>query len=262
MPSDIKQLRSLLGGLTPYRNFLPNMARLIRPITALLKKGAAFDFTSAMENTVRALLVELAAPAILVYPDWDGVIDTTRPFRLHCDTSTAGLGATLEQEQPDGSIRPIVYISRASLDNEQNWTAMELKTGCVVWGIRRLRRYLFGVYNVGEKPTVILLLFLFLTFSVLVANPKKLLRSILHGGQSRSWSAEQGKESKIKSLAAYPPPHTHTHTARSEKVNKITRRIYRRYAGLGRSRVRTRVPSARRLGQWVRLRKILHSRLR
>ena len=104
MPTDIKQLRSLLGGLSYYRMFLPNMARLIRPITVLLKKGAAFDFTPAMEVTVRALLAELAAPPILVFPDWDAVIDTSRPFRLHCD----------EQEQPDGSIRPIVYISRAS----------------------------------------------------------------------------------------------------------------------------------------------------
>ena len=147
MPSDIKQLRSLLGGLSYYRKFLPNMARLIRSITALLKKGAAFDFTSAMEYTVRALLAELAAPPILVFLDWDTVIDTTRPFRLHCDASTAGLRATLEQEQPDGSIRPIVYISRATLDNEQNWTPMELEAGCVVWSIRRLRRYLFGVYS-------------------------------------------------------------------------------------------------------------------
>ena len=48
-----------------------------------------------------------------------------------------------------------------------------------------------------------MLLLLFLTFSVLVANPKK---TTLHDGQSRSWSAEQGKENKIKSLAAYPPP--------------------------------------------------------
>ena len=47
------------------------------------------------------------------------------------------------------------------------------------------------------------LLLLFLTFSVLVANPKK---TILHGGQSCSWSAEQGKENKRKRLAAYPPP--------------------------------------------------------
>ena len=146
MSSDIKQLRSLLGGLSYYRKFLPNMDRLTRPITALLKKGAAFDFTSAMEDTVRALPAELAAPPILVFPDWDAVIDTSRPFRRHCDASTAGLGATLEQEQPDGSIRPIVYISRATLDNEQNWIPMEPEAGCVVWSIRRLRRYLFGVY--------------------------------------------------------------------------------------------------------------------
>ena len=145
MPTDIKQLRSLLGGLSYYRKFLPNMACRIRPITALLKKGAAFDFPSTMEDTARALLAELATPPILVFPDWDAVVDTSRPFRLHCDASTAGLGATLEQEQPDGSIRSIVYISRATLDNEQNWTPMELEAGCVVWGIRRLRRYLFGM---------------------------------------------------------------------------------------------------------------------
>ena len=120
MPTDINKLRSLLGGLSYYRKFLPNMARRIRPITALLKKGVAFDFTSTMEDTVRALLAELAAPPIPVFTGWDAVIDTSRPFRLHCDASTAGLGATLEQEQPDGSIRPIVYISRATLDNEQN----------------------------------------------------------------------------------------------------------------------------------------------
>ena len=146
MPTDIKQLRSLLGGLRYYRKFLPNMAHHIRPVTALLKKGAAFEFTSAMEDTVCTLLAELAAPPILVFPDWDAVIDSSRPFRLHCDASTAGLGTTLEQEQPDGSIRPIVYISRATLDNEQNWTPVELEAGCVVWSIRRLRRYLFGVY--------------------------------------------------------------------------------------------------------------------
>ena len=109
MSTDIKQLRSLLGGLSYYRRFLPNMARRIRPI-------------------------------------WDAVIVTSRPFDLHCDASTAGLGATLEQDQPDGSIRPIVYISRATLDKEQNWTPMELEAGCVVWSIRRLRHYLFGVY--------------------------------------------------------------------------------------------------------------------
>ena len=37
-----------------------------------------------------------------------------------------------------------------------------------------------------------------------------------HGGQSRSWSAEQGKENKIKGWQHTRPPPT-THAARSEK---------------------------------------------
>ena len=93
---------------------------------------------------------------------------------------------------------------------------------------------------------------------ILVANPKK---TTLHGGQSRSWSAEQGKEKKKKkSLAARPPPPPTLLVRRKQK--KITRRIRmsRRYAGwrcasLGPSRVRTRIPTTRRLGQWVSLRK-------
>lgn len=45
------------------------------PITDLLKEGAEFDFTSAVEDTVRVLHVELAAPPIVVLLDWDRVID-------------------------------------------------------------------------------------------------------------------------------------------------------------------------------------------
>ena len=80
-----------------------------------------------MKAAVRALPAELAAPPILVFPDRDAVIDKSRPFRLHCDASTDGLGATLEQEQTDGSIQTIVYISRATLVNERNWTPMKLE---------------------------------------------------------------------------------------------------------------------------------------
>ena len=118
---------------------------------------------------------------------------------------------------------------------------------------------------------MLLLLLLFLTFSSLVANPKK---TTLHGGQSRSWSAEQRKREKRKSLAAppspLPPPRALLVRRKEKKKRKITRRIHmcrryagRRYAGgLGPSRVRTRIPTTRRLGQWVSLRKILLFRVR
>ena len=82
------------------------------------------------------------------------------------------------------------------------------------------------------------------------------------------WSAEQGKKMATPPLPSPPPP---SRAARSEKIKiKITRRIHisrryasRRYAGgLGPSRVRTRIPTTRRLGQWVSLRKILRFRVR
>ena len=101
---------------------------------------------------------------------------------------------------------------------------------------------------------VVVCCLLFLTFSVLVANPKKLLYTVANPARGL---LNREKRTKEKVWQHTPPPPT-PHTARSEKINKITRRIYRRYAG-GRSRVRTRIPSARRLGLWVWLRKILHS---
>ena len=67
----------------------------------------------------------------LVFPDYDAVTDLSRPFRLYCDAGIDGFGATVEQDQPDGTIRPIVYVSRATLDSERNWTPLDLEAGSI-----------------------------------------------------------------------------------------------------------------------------------
>ena len=118
MPTDIKQLRSLLGGLSYDRKFLPNMAKCVRPITALLKKRATFKLTPSIEEAVHALLAEFAAPPILVFPDWNTVIDKSGPFPLYCDASTDGLGATLEQKQPVLSAPSSILAEQHSLMSE------------------------------------------------------------------------------------------------------------------------------------------------
>ena len=61
------------------------------------------------------------------------------------------------------------------------------------------------------KYSVFLLSYVVVVVVVVVSHIQRIgcqpEKTTLHGGQSRSWSAEQGKENKIKSLAAYPPPH-------------------------------------------------------
>ena len=75
---------------------------------------------------------------------WDAVADESRPLRLYSDACIDGFGASLEQEQLDGSVRPIVYISRAILPAERNWTVFDLEAGSIVWAIKRLRGYLWS----------------------------------------------------------------------------------------------------------------------
>ena len=82
-----------------------------------------------------------------------------------------------------------------------------------------------------------LLLFLFLTFSVLVANPKKLLYTVANPARGLL-NREKKREGKI--LAAPPPPPAPPRCSFGENKITITRRIYRHYAGLGSSRVRTK----------------------
>ena len=93
---------------------------------------------------MREILAELANPPILVLPDWDAVADGSRPFHVYCEACIDGFGAALEQEQTDGSVRPIDYISRATLNSERHWTPLDLEAGSIVSAIKRHRGYLWG----------------------------------------------------------------------------------------------------------------------
>ena len=144
MLADVRQVRALMGGINNYRNRLPDLSTRLRPINALLPNGVKFAFTRAMEKLVRGILAELTTPQILVFPDWDAVADGTRPFHVYCDACIDGFGAAHEQEQTDGSIKPIAYISRGTLDSEGHWTPLDLEAGSIVWDLKRLRGYVWG----------------------------------------------------------------------------------------------------------------------
>ena len=121
MPQNVSQLRSLLGALSNYRCQLPQMAARIRPLNSLLRKGVKFEFTPHHERIVREMLDELSSSNVLAFPDFEAAISGPRKIRLVTDASADGLGVVIEQQQPDGSIRPLRYLSRTTLDNERKW---------------------------------------------------------------------------------------------------------------------------------------------
>ena len=118
MPTNVSQLRSLLGGLSYYRKFLPKMAAVTKTLNELLKKGVAFVWTQEHTQIVQTLLERLSSLDVLAFPDFDAAVD--------------GLGAVVEQEQQDGTVRPICFLSRSTLPNEHNWSAMELECAAII----------------------------------------------------------------------------------------------------------------------------------
>ena len=81
MPSNVSQLRSLLGALSYYRKFLPQMSTVTRPLNKLLKKGVKFVFTTEhiefVQNFIKRLS-DLTSPDILAFPDFKAAFSGDR----------------------------------------------------------------------------------------------------------------------------------------------------------------------------------------
>ena len=71
--------------------------------------------------------------------------DYAKPFILHTDASTTGLGAMLYQKQSDGKERVIAYASETLNRSERNYDAHKLEFLALKWAVTdRFHEYLYG----------------------------------------------------------------------------------------------------------------------
>lgn len=76
------------------------MTKRIRPINALLKKGVRVLFKRTMEAIGCDLLLELAVPSVLVFPNWDAVENGSGLFRVHYDVASMFFVLRLSRSSP------------------------------------------------------------------------------------------------------------------------------------------------------------------
>lgn len=69
--------------------------------------------------------------------------ETTKLF-LKTDASYFGLGAVLTQKR-DGVKKVVSFLSRRLLENEESWPSNDLECFAVVWAVKKLRPYLYGM---------------------------------------------------------------------------------------------------------------------
>jgi hypothetical protein len=81
-----------LGWRAIYRRFIPNISKIAKPITKLLKKGNRYVWSDACDEAFENLKKLLTTSPLLTPPD------IKKPFDVYCGASNTGLGGVLMQE--------------------------------------------------------------------------------------------------------------------------------------------------------------------
>lgn len=168
-PRTVGELRKLLGFISYYRQYIRDFSRLAKPLYDLLSVKECSDQPSRAkgqkqhpkwklptskgqsssnhkipwnerhQERLNFLIELLMQPGVMAYPDFE------RPFVLHTDASSEGLGAVLYQEQ-GGKLRVVGYGSRTLTPAERNYHlhSGKLEFLALKWAITdKFRDYLF-----------------------------------------------------------------------------------------------------------------------
>ena len=132
-PKTHKQVRQFLGLVSYFRKFIKQFGVISTPLTRLLQKNVPFTWGENEENAFRKLKQKLAEKPVLA------IYQVQAKTEVHTDASKDGLGATLLQEQPDGSMRPVMFYSQRTTDAESAYHSYELETLAIVRALQRFR---------------------------------------------------------------------------------------------------------------------------
>lgn len=137
LPRCEKDVRQFLGMLGYYRRFIKDFAKIVKPLTALLRKETEFEITPEVETCFEKCKQLLMLDPVLIYPDF------SKEFLLTTDASDYAIGAVLSQG-PIGNDRPIAYASRTLNKTEERYSTTEKEFLAIVWAVNHFRPYLYG----------------------------------------------------------------------------------------------------------------------
>ena len=119
------------------------------------KKKADIKWDSRCQQAFDDLKMLCTMAPILAYADF------TKPFKLHTDACSTGLGAVLYQTREDGTKAVIVYASRGLNKAESHYPAHKLEFLALKWAVgEKFHEYLYGstfdVYTNNNPLTYVL----------------------------------------------------------------------------------------------------------
>ena len=142
-PKRVTEVRSFLGLANYYRRFIQGYSCITTPLTDLLKKERAWEWSPKCQEAFDTLKHTVIREPVLKLPDF------SMPYEVHTDASDFAIGGVLMQEG-----HPIAFESRKLKDAERRYTVQEKEMTAVVHCLRTWRHYLLGSHFVVKTDNV------------------------------------------------------------------------------------------------------------
>ncbi|XP_064101735.1 uncharacterized protein LOC135212224 [Macrobrachium nipponense] len=120
-PTNLTDLRSLMGLVNQLAEFTPDIAAATQPLHPLMSPKRAFFWTSDHDEVFRRVKAALVSPPVLAS------FDPALPVVLQTDASHLyGIGYTLLQDHGNGRLRIVQCSSHFLTDAESCYATIEL----------------------------------------------------------------------------------------------------------------------------------------
>ena len=135
-PTTVPQLRSVIGSLNYFKDFMPGYDELLLQLNKLLRKGVRFTWGPDQDHAFQALKALLSSDQVLIKPDY------SKDFYLQCDASDLAVSAILSQKDQEGRLRPIQYWGKKMSPAEANYSASEKEALAVYLAFKKFEKHL------------------------------------------------------------------------------------------------------------------------
>lgn len=148
-PTDITTLRSFIGMINYYGQFVRQMREIRAPLDKLLMKDAKWLWSTECQRSFEKAKEILKSDLLLTH------FDPQMEVKVAADASNYGLGAVILHRFPDTSEKAIAHAARALLPAEKNYSQIEKEALALIFAVTKFHRFLHGrkfTLSTDHKP--------------------------------------------------------------------------------------------------------------
>ncbi|KAF8747991.1 hypothetical protein RHS01_11131, partial [Rhizoctonia solani] len=140
-PTRVKEVQSFLGFANFLQQFVANFSHMARPLHNLVKKDTPWKWGTKEQEAFQGLKDAITNAPVLCHAD------PTKPYFLKTDALGATLGSILSQQQDDGRLHPLGFLSESFKGAKQNYNTHDKELLAIIWSFKYWRIFLEGTLH-------------------------------------------------------------------------------------------------------------------